>query len=168
MTERKPAGMSYESWIDRQIRTAQERGELDDLPGAGQPIPPDQGSDTALAWVKNRLDKEGLSSDSLLPEAMRLRKEVDRLPQILRELREEGSVRELVELLNQRIVASLCKPADGPRVPLAPLNVDRVVEQWRADRTELEAPPSVSTPEDAETSPGRPARWWRRLLKRQY
>ncbi|QGK70041.1 DUF1992 domain-containing protein [Allosaccharopolyspora coralli] len=107
MTERKPAGMSYESWIDRQIRTAQERGELDDLPGAGKPIPPDRGSDTALAWVKTRLDKEGLSSDSLLPEGVRLRKEVDRLPETLRDLREEGSVRELVELLNQRIVASL-------------------------------------------------------------
>lgn len=28
----------FESWIDRQIREAQERGEFDDLPGAGEPI----------------------------------------------------------------------------------------------------------------------------------
>ena len=29
----------YESHIDRQIREAQERGEFDDLPGAGLPRP---------------------------------------------------------------------------------------------------------------------------------
>lgn len=167
MTERKPAGMSYESWIDRQIRTAQERGELDDLPGAGKPIPPDQGSDTALAWVKTRMDKEGLSSDSLLPETVRLRKEVDRLPETLSELREEGSVRELVELLNQRIMAALRKPADGPKVPLAPLNVDRVVEQWHADRTALEVSAAVSAQESAATRPVHRTRWWRRWLRRR-
>jgi hypothetical protein len=39
MTERKPPGMRYEDWIERQIREAQERGAFDDLPGAGKPIP---------------------------------------------------------------------------------------------------------------------------------
>ncbi|MEV4218944.1 DUF1992 domain-containing protein [Nonomuraea sp. NPDC049725] len=39
MTERKPGGMQFESWVDRQIREAQERGEFDDLPGAGKPLP---------------------------------------------------------------------------------------------------------------------------------
>lgn len=28
----------WESWIDQQIREAQERGEFDDLPGRGQPL----------------------------------------------------------------------------------------------------------------------------------
>jgi DnaJ family protein C protein 28 len=28
----------WESWIDQQIREAQERGEFDDLPGKGQPL----------------------------------------------------------------------------------------------------------------------------------
>jgi hypothetical protein len=29
----------FESLLDRQIRAAQERGEFDDLPGAGKPLP---------------------------------------------------------------------------------------------------------------------------------
>lgn len=39
MTERKPTGQSFESWVDKQIREAAERGELADLPGAGRPLP---------------------------------------------------------------------------------------------------------------------------------
>ncbi|SMC89901.1 DUF1992 domain-containing protein [Lentzea albidocapillata] len=39
MTQRKPPGMGFESWIDRQIREAQERGEFDNLPSAGKPLP---------------------------------------------------------------------------------------------------------------------------------
>jgi DnaJ family protein C protein 28 len=36
---RKPKNPGdWESWIDHQIRQAQERGELDDLPGKGQPL----------------------------------------------------------------------------------------------------------------------------------
>ena len=30
----------FESWIDRQIQRAQERGEFDNLAGAGRPLPP--------------------------------------------------------------------------------------------------------------------------------
>ena len=39
MTERKPREISFTSWIDRQINEAQERGDFDNLPGAGKPLP---------------------------------------------------------------------------------------------------------------------------------
>lgn len=36
---RKPKDLpNWESWIDQQIREAQERGEFEDLPGKGQPL----------------------------------------------------------------------------------------------------------------------------------
>ncbi|QGK70022.1 hypothetical protein GIY23_11260 [Allosaccharopolyspora coralli] len=54
------------------------------------------------------------------------------------------------------------KPADGPQVPLAPLNVDRVVEQWRADRPELPARNTVSVGV-SERTPTSSVRWWHRL-----
>jgi hypothetical protein len=38
MTERKPLGQGFESWIERQIREAVERGEFDNLPDAGPPL----------------------------------------------------------------------------------------------------------------------------------
>ena len=42
MSERKPRGVSFESWVERQVREARERGAFDDLPGAGKPLPQDQ------------------------------------------------------------------------------------------------------------------------------
>lgn len=35
MTEQKPPGTSWESWIEQQIRRAQEEGAFDHPPGAG-------------------------------------------------------------------------------------------------------------------------------------
>jgi DnaJ family protein C protein 28 len=34
----KPKDLNWESWIDQQIREAQERGEFDHLPGKGRPL----------------------------------------------------------------------------------------------------------------------------------
>ena len=39
MTERKPPGVSWESWFEEQIRQAQEAGAFENLPGAGKPLP---------------------------------------------------------------------------------------------------------------------------------
>ncbi|WNI16501.1 DnaJ family domain-containing protein [Actinacidiphila sp. ITFR-21] len=39
MTERKPPGVSFESWTDKQIREAEARGAFADLPGVGKPLP---------------------------------------------------------------------------------------------------------------------------------
>jgi DnaJ homologue, subfamily C, member 28, conserved domain len=39
MTERKPPGTSWETWIEAQIRVAREQGAFDNLPGAGKPLP---------------------------------------------------------------------------------------------------------------------------------
>ncbi|GLZ01820.1 hypothetical protein Acsp02_90710 [Actinoplanes sp. NBRC 103695] len=45
----------YESAVDRQLREAQERGEFDNLPGAGKPLR-GAGSEWSrpLAWCKRR------------------------------------------------------------------------------------------------------------------
>ena len=61
MTERKPPGVSWESWIERQIREAQERGEFDNLPGAGKPIEGLEGPHDELWWLKRMLEREQLS-----------------------------------------------------------------------------------------------------------
>ena len=39
MTERKPPGTSWETWIEAQIRVAMEDGAFENLPGAGKPLP---------------------------------------------------------------------------------------------------------------------------------
>lgn len=164
MTERKPPDLSVESWIDRQVREAAERGEFDDLPGAGKPLPPTDARDE-LWWVRQKMQREGLSTEALLPTPLQLRKEIDRLPETVRELSCEHAVREVASQLNRRIAEWLRAPS-GPRVPIAPVKVDRVVQQWRADRRSV-APgvarerPDVVRPGQAE--PRRRPRRWRRL-----
>ena len=132
MTERKPPGVSFETWVDRQIREARERGEFDDLPGAGKPIkglddPPDE-----LWWVKQLLQREGIS---VTPPTLKLRKDVETAMQRLAELPDEATVREIVARLNVRIRETNRLPTSGPPSSLMPLDADRVVDRWRAERS---------------------------------
>jgi len=58
MAERKPPGVSWETWVDRQIREGMERGEFDALPDHGKPIRDlDRPRDDSW-WVKDKLRRE--------------------------------------------------------------------------------------------------------------
>lgn len=166
MAERKPTGMSFETWIDRQIREAQERGAFDDLPGAGKPIPDLDKPFDMDRWVANWARREGLSTEAMLPEPLRLRKEIERLPDVVRELRSEQAVREVVEDLNERIRDSIRRPS-GPQVVVAAVDADNVVEQWRANRPAAAAGPAGTDQSAAGEVPPRRDRWWHRIADRR-
>src|SRR5262249_40367699 len=74
MTERKPPGMSWETWPDRQIREGMERGEFDGLPGHGKPLADLNRPRDDLWWVKDKLRRESVS---FLPPTLVLRKDVE-------------------------------------------------------------------------------------------
>ena len=156
MTERKPPGVSFESWVDRQIREAAERGEFEDLPGLGEPLP--AGRRDELSWIRDKVEREGLSTEALLPEPLQLRREIERLPESVRPLRSEQQVRDVAETLNRRVVEWLRAPS-GPRIPVSPVDVDALVQTWRDQRSP--EPEPAASPEPAE--PAR-APWWRRLF----
>src|SRR3954453_14212993 len=40
MTERKPQGMSFETWVEQQIRQASDEGAFEGLALTGKPLPP--------------------------------------------------------------------------------------------------------------------------------
>jgi hypothetical protein len=132
MTERKPPGMPVEHWVDRQIRLAQERGDMDNLPGAGKPLPKRSGD--ALEWVRQKLRDEGYDTTALLPPSLALPKEVAELPQRLATVRTEREVRAIVEDINKRILDVHRKPQVGPPLRLGPLNADDMVQNWRDSR----------------------------------
>ncbi|RCW46107.1 uncharacterized protein DUF1992 [Halopolyspora algeriensis] len=165
MTERKPPGMTFETWIDKQIRTAQERGDFDDLPGAGKPLPGAGKPHDELWWVKNYIQREGLSAEALLPTPVQLRKEIQRLPDTVRELPSEQAVRETVEELNRRIVDWLRAPS-GPQVPVGPVDAEAVVQQWRADRQAAQRRAAATAPVEQPATPSRRPRWWHRFTRR--
>lgn len=162
MTERKPPGTSFESWVDKQIREAAERGELDNLPGTGKPLPGIDRPRDEHWWLRGYLHREGLSSEDLLPTPLRLRKEIERLPDTVRTLPTEQDVRDTVSELNHRIADWLRAPS-GPPVRVGPVDVHAVLERWRAERTAARTPagPRPANPPDPHRT-----RWWHRLTGR--
>jgi hypothetical protein len=132
VTERKPAGMPVGDWVDRQIRAAQERGEFDDLPGAGKPLPKRSGD--VLEWVAEKLRAENADTHAVLPPSLALRKELEDLPARLASIRSEAKVREIVADLNRRIKLEILVPREGPPLLVRPVDVESAVAQWRASR----------------------------------
>lgn len=129
MTERKPHGMSWESWIDRQIRDGMERGEFDDLPGHGKPLPGAGQHQDELWWVREKLRREEIS---YLPPTLALRKEVEDARERIAAATDEREVRGIVAAINERIRDVNAHVTTGPPTTLMPLDVDETVERWRA------------------------------------
>jgi hypothetical protein len=166
MTERKPVGMGFESWVEKQISEAATRGEFENLPGAGKPLPGAGSTDDENWWLRSYLSRHEVSVDSLLPAPMLLRKEIEQLRDAVRELPTEERVRATVHALNSRITESWRLPS-GPQPHVRLLNADAVVTQWREDSAEASTTLEAAAPSDPV--PGRsPAglRWWRRLRRR--
>ena len=124
--------MHYESWVERQIREAMERGEFDNLPGAGQPIPGLTGQDEENWWVKRLLEREKLPMP--LPTSLALRKEIAGLRETLADVPTEEAVREIVSDLNERIRDTHRRRVDGPPLVLGLVDVDATVVEWRRNR----------------------------------
>lgn len=157
MTERKPAGMSWETWTERQIREAEERGAFENLPGAGKPIPGRGQPDDELWWLKGYMAREKL--DFALPTSLKLRKEIEDIADRVDRERREPAVRQVVDDLNERITQENRWPSPGPALNRMPLDVDTVVAEWR-ERRAARAPVPPAEPEPVVPAPRR-ARWWR-------
>ncbi|MFJ5528730.1 DUF1992 domain-containing protein [Streptomyces sp. NPDC093261] len=133
MTERKPPGASFESFVDKQIRDAQERGEFANLPGAGEPSA--SVTDTVydeLWWIKRKMLREGLA---VLPPTLALRKEAEDTLLAAAAAPSERVVRRMVEDLNAKIRDMMFKPPPGPPLGLKPYDVEEVVRQWHERRS---------------------------------
>jgi len=128
MTRRKPPGARWESWIDRQIREAEERGEFDDLPGAGKPIPDLDKPFDEMWWVKDKLRREGLS---YMPPSVALRKEAGDALVAASHAQSEPEVRRIISAINERIREANRNTIAGPSLMLVPYGVERVVREWR-------------------------------------
>src|SRR5499425_3139120 len=100
MTERKPPGTSWETWIDAQIRVAREQGAFDNLPGAGKPLPNLGQEFDPDWWVKQLLQREQLS---ILPPSLELLRKVETELAAIEKLRDEATVRRRVAALNAEI-----------------------------------------------------------------
>jgi hypothetical protein len=160
VTERKPPGVSFETWIDRQVREAMDRGEFDDLPGAGKPIPGIDRPHDDLWWVKEKLRRENVS---MLPATLVLRKEAEEALSAASKAASELQVTQIMGEINEKIRRANSRPLDGPPLNLAPFDVERVLERWRIDHP-AEVAVVAASRADVEPVVARPrSRWasWR-------
>jgi hypothetical protein len=139
-------------WVDLQIKQAMERGEFDNLPGAGKPLA-DLGSPHDRDWwLKKLIERERIS---VLPAALQLRKDDKELDALLDRQATEKQVRAVLEDFNRRVIEARRQLQGGPPVVTPTRDVDAEVERWRERRR----PPTAVK----RTPPPRPRKpWWRR------
>jgi hypothetical protein len=155
MTERKPRGMSFETWVGTQISQAMARGDFDGLAGAGKPLPRSALDETGYEWVIAKARKENLDVFGMLSPGLALKKEREDLPRRAEELPSEAAVRALGEDYNARVEAFWRRPQESRWSPLPGLcDVDALVVRWELTHP---APPPAAPSEAPQRD-----RWWRR------
>jgi hypothetical protein len=132
MTERKPPGTSWETWIDAQIRVARQNGAFDNLPGAGKPLPNLGQEYDPLWWVKQLVKREQIS---ILPPSLELLRKVETELAAIQKLHDEATVRGRVAALNVEIAKVNATVVEGPPTRLGTLDVDQFVARWRRARS---------------------------------
>ncbi len=118
-------------YVEQQLRLAMERGDFDNLPGAGKPIEGLGASHDPDWWLKKLVEREQLS---VLPPALALRKEDAELAETLDRLGSESEVRRELDDFNARIRRARMQLQGGPPVITAERDPDDEVAAWRERR----------------------------------
>jgi hypothetical protein len=160
MTERKPPGMSFGSWVEHQISRGIARGDFDHPEGAGKPLPR-RSDDTAYDWVVAKARRENLDVFGMLPPGLALRKEREDLPRRAAGLTSEAAVLALVEDFNDRVRLFWRRPQEPPVVPVGLADADEVVAAWARSR------PAPTVPEPSVPPAARPRRRFGRWRRRR-
>ncbi|WP_127473173.1 DUF1992 domain-containing protein [Microbacterium sulfonylureivorans] len=143
------------AYVETAIQQAIRRGEFDDLPGAGKPIPGLGESHDPDWWIRRKIEREQLSG--LGPPALMLRVEAAEFAQRLDALSREAEVRDAVDDFNRRVVEARRQLQGGPPVVTPTRDADAEVAAW-AERRDARARSAASEPEH----PARRRRWWGR------
>ena len=157
-TERAAAAnaVDREAYVETAIQQAIRRGDFDDLPGAGKPIPGLGESHDPDWWIRRKIEREQLSG--LGPPALRLRVEAAELEQRLDAFSRESDVRIELEDFNRRVIEARRQLLGGPPVVTQTRDVEADVEAWRQRREDRLRAAAVV---DGERPQPR-RRWWRR------
>ena len=157
MGGRKPPGVSFETWVDRQIREGLASGAFDDLPRGPVDLGDTRDDDW---WIKRKVREEGLD---VLPASLVLRRDLERAVVTARGAPTEDEAREQIETVNERIRAANRIAMSGPPVVLVTYDVEAFLAGWRATHPRADAtPPQPSAPEAVPTRGAPARRWFRR------
>ena len=121
-----------DKWVELQVKRAMERGEFDDLPGAGKPLKNLGTQHDPDWWLKQLIEREQITG--VLPPALQLRKDDALLEGELDRLGSEVDVRRELESFNRRVVEARRQLLGGPPVITATRDVEAEVAAWRERR----------------------------------
>ena len=142
-------------WVDLQVQQSIQRGEFDNLPGAGKPIKNLDRDHDPDWWVKQLVEREQIV---VLPRSVQLRKDDAELDDLLDTQTTEDGARRIVEEFNERVIAARYGAPEGPPLITMPRDVDATLAAWRerrAARVEAARRRQATTPEKKR-------RWWQR------
>ena len=148
-----------QEWVDQQLRIAMERGDFDNLPGAGQPIKDLGAQHDPDWWIKRLIEREKISG--VLPPALQLRKDDAELDGRLDRHTAESEVRRLLEEFNARVMKARYTPVDGPPLITMPRDLDAEVERWRERLRARRAAAARREPTPTAPAKRERRRWWR-------
>lgn len=120
--------------VETSIQQAMRRGDFDNLPGAGKPLPGLTGTHDPDWWIRRKIEREQLTG--LGPPALLLRTEDAELDAKLDRLASESTVREQLEGFNRRVIEARRQLQGGPPVITRTRDVDEEVARWRQRRDE--------------------------------
>ena len=116
----------YETVMERRIREAEARGDFDNLPGAGKPIPGLDRPHDELWWVRQMLKREDIA---FLPGHLQLRRDAERAIERALAAPTEAAARRIVTELNEKIAAHNRTATSGPGSDLSEIDVDEVLRR---------------------------------------
>ncbi|MDN4615958.1 DUF1992 domain-containing protein [Leifsonia sp. F6_8S_P_1B] len=120
--------------IENAIQQAIRRGDFDDLPGAGKPLPGLTGTHDPDWWIRRKIEREQLTG--LGPPALTLRAEDKELHAKLDGLPSERAVRDHLHDFNRRVVEARRQLQGGPPVVTPTRDVDAEIAAWQERRTQ--------------------------------
>jgi hypothetical protein len=148
--------------VDLQVKRAMDRGDFDDLPGAGKPLELGETHDPNW-WIKKLVERENVA---VLPPSLALRKEDAELDYTLDRLQTEAEVRRHVTDFNERVVAARYRLPEGPPLVTMPRDVDETTAAWQERRTtrlaEQRRKAREALAEQQHQPPPRKRRFWQR------
>ncbi len=151
------------AYVETVIQQAIRRGDFDDLPGAGKPLPGLADHHDPDWWIRRKIQTEKLTG--LGPPALMLRVEDRELDDRLDALHRESEVREAVQDFNRRVIEARRQLLGGPPVITATRDVEDAVAAWRERRDDRAR--SAAAVELTEPSPPRRRRVFRRRASRE-
>lgn len=148
------------AYVETVIQQAIRRGEFDDLPGAGKPLPNLGDHHDPDWWIRRKIQTEQLTG--LGPPALTLRVEALELPDRLDALTHEEDVRQAIADFNKRVINARMQLQGGPPVVTPTRDIDAEIDAWRNRRAERDAAQRRERERiQAEQKAQRTRGWWR-------